>query len=101
MPTGEAIIKTSFLDNDVIDTSGSIFIAVRPETVWSVLTDYDHLSERIPKVVQSWVIEEKGNEKILEQTGKSNILFIEKSVHIVLKVKESPMPYIQYYRGRL
>ncbi|UZJ37014.1 SRPBCC family protein [Prosthecochloris sp. SCSIO W1103] len=85
---GEAIIKTLFLDDGIIDTSGSIFVAAPPETVWSVLTDYDHLSESIPKVVESKVIEEKSDEKILEQTGKSGILFFEKSVHIVLRVKE-------------
>lgn len=85
---GEAIIKTLFLDDGIIDTSGSIYVAASPETVWSVLTDYNHLSENIPKVVESKVIEEKGDEKILEQIGKSGILFFEKSVHIVLRVRE-------------
>ena len=85
---GETLVNVSYLENDVIDASGAVFIAAKPETIWNILVDYNHLSEKIPKVVESRLIEDKGSEKIISQTGKSGIFFIERSVHIVLKVKE-------------
>jgi len=86
---GETLINVSFLEDDIINASGAIFVAARPETIWAILTDYNHLSEKIPKVVESRLLEDNGDEKIIAQTGKSGIFFIEKSVHIVLSVKES------------
>ncbi len=85
---GEPLINIAFLEDDIIEASGAIFIATSPETIWNILADYNHLSEKIPKVTASRLIEDKGNEKIIDQTGKSGILFIEKSVRIVLKVTE-------------
>lgn len=85
---GEVRVNVTFLEDGVIEASGAIFITASLETIWDILTDYNHLSEKVPKVVESRLIEDKGNEKIIDQTGKSGILFIEKSVHIVLKVTE-------------
>ncbi|MCW8797132.1 MAG: SRPBCC family protein, partial [Chlorobium sp.] len=85
---GETLISISYLENDLINASGAVFVAARPETIWAILTDYNHLSEKIPKVVESRLVEDNGDEKIIAQTGRSGIFFIEKSVAIILSVKE-------------
>ncbi|MBC8525116.1 MAG: SRPBCC family protein [Chlorobium phaeobacteroides] len=85
---GETLITIAYLENDIINASGAVFVAARPETIWAILTDYNHLSEKIPKVVESRLVEDNGDEKIIAQTGRSGIFFIEKSVAIVLSVKE-------------
>ncbi len=85
---GEPLVAVSYRDNDIIDASGAIFIAAGIRTIWDMLVDYNHLSEKIPKIVESRLIEDRGDEKVIDQIGKSGILFIEKSVRILLNVRE-------------
>jgi len=44
-------------------------------TVWSTLTDYNRLAEFIPGMHRSRVIEQRGNEFIVEQVGEARFLF--------------------------
>ncbi|ASQ90036.1 cyclase [Prosthecochloris sp. GSB1] len=85
---GETHVAVSFRENGLIDAEGAIYIAATAETVWNILTDYDRLAETIPKVAESRLVEERGDEKIVDQTGRSGFLFIEKSVRILLEVRE-------------
>ena len=78
---GDTVISLAFLPDDVIGVCGQILVNATPEKVWAALTDYDSLSENLPKVCSSRVIERNGNEIILEQTGKTGIFIFEKTVH--------------------
>ncbi len=86
---GEPLVSVSYLENDIIHATGAIFVKAQRETIWDILADYNHLSETIPKVVESKLVEENGNEKIIDQTGRSGILFIQQSAHLVLRVTEN------------
>lgn len=72
---GETIIFLERDDDDMIDVSGSVYIHSFPETIWTVITDYDNFADTMPKVKESTVIEEHGNIKIIEQTSKTGVLF--------------------------
>ncbi len=85
---GEAHVEVSFGEDDFIHAEGGIFVESSPEAVWKILTDYDNLARTIPKVAESRLVEERGSEKIIDQTGRSSILFFEASVHILLRVRE-------------
>lgn len=85
---GKAHVEVSFGENGFIHAEGGIFVESSPETVWKILTDYDNLAHTIPKVAESRLVEKRGNEKIIDQTGRSSILFFEASAHIVLRVRE-------------
>lgn len=85
---GETHVAVHFRENGLIDAEGAIYIAAPAETVWNILTDYDRLAETIPKVAESRLVEDRGDEKIIDQTGRSGFLFIEKSVRILLAVRE-------------
>ncbi len=85
---GEALIHLSFMPDDVIAVSGSILCNAEAAKVWHSLTDYDHLSDYLPKVVASRVTKRTEDEIILEQTGKTGIFIFEKTVHFRLKLRE-------------
>ncbi|MEI8033404.1 MAG: SRPBCC family protein [Chlorobiaceae bacterium] len=85
---GETLIHLSFMPDDVIAVNGSILCNAEPRDVWQSLTDYDHLSDYLPKVVASRVTKRTDEEIILEQTGKTGIFIFEKTVHFRLKVQE-------------
>ena len=43
--------------------------------IWQTLTDYDHLSDFIPGMLKSQVIDRRGNATIIEQSGNATIPF--------------------------
>jgi len=85
---GEILIDLDWLPDGVIGASGNVFIESDPSIVWQMLTDYNHLSETMPKVVSSHLLEDNGQRKIIVQSGKSGIFIFEKTVHFTLKVEE-------------
>lgn len=86
--TGEAHVSVSYLKNKVVGVDGIIHIQAPVRDVWSVLTDYEHIKDFIPQVLESQLLKDKGAEKLIQQTGKTGILFFKKTSTIVLKVKE-------------
>lgn len=85
---GELLMEIEWPGNDVIRAQGSIFVKAPPEVVWQMLTDYDNLHHTMPKVVRSSLVETQGNSRIVDQAGRSGILFIERSVRFRLRVDE-------------
>ncbi len=88
LPDGNPRIELTYRDDGVIHAEGSISINTPADPIWNLLSDYNNLSSTIPKVTSSRLVEDHGSFKIIDQTGRSGILFIEKSVHVVLKVQE-------------
>ncbi len=70
------------------DVHSSVYIPARPESVWSVLTDYDHLREFIPGLLESRLLEDHGAVKLIEQVGQGSWLFVGKKARVVLEVEE-------------
>jgi ribosome-associated toxin RatA of RatAB toxin-antitoxin module len=62
--------------------------------IWATLTDYEHLSEFIPGITASRVIDRRGNAAIVEQAGKVRILFFNYPLNLVVESREVPPSYI-------
>ena len=73
---GETVINLQRNDDDIVDVSGSIYIHSMPETIWTVITDYNNLANTMPRVKESRVVQENGNVKIVDQTSKTGVLFL-------------------------
>lgn len=93
---GEIIVTLSNLENMVIGVTGEIYIGSQPEKVWTVLTDYDNLKNFIPKIIESGLLKDKGDEKIIVQAGRTGIFLFKKTSHIKLKVKEEYFKHIYF-----
>jgi ribosome-associated toxin RatA of RatAB toxin-antitoxin module len=70
---------------------GRILITAPIDTVWKVLTDYDHFKDFIPGVVSSRIVENRGNQTIFEQVNLVKVLlFTQKSRLVVAATKQYP-----------
>ncbi len=62
--------------DDIIGVSGSVYVRSKPASIWNIITDYNNLANTMPGVRQSKVVEDRGNVKIIDQTSKTDVLFI-------------------------
>ncbi|NTU44471.1 MAG: cyclase [Chlorobiaceae bacterium] len=96
LKSGETLVDLAFLANDIVKVNGKILIDAPIECVWKALTDYDHLNKTLPKVVASSIVERKGNEVMLDQTGKTGIFFFEKTVNFRLRLREEYLKKVSF-----
>jgi ribosome-associated toxin RatA of RatAB toxin-antitoxin module len=75
---------------EYISVAASAELRVDPRTVWSVITDYDHLAEFIPYMHSSRVVQRDADRLLIEQTGEFSFLFFTQPVQARLAVVESP-----------
>jgi ribosome-associated toxin RatA of RatAB toxin-antitoxin module len=61
-----------------------------PQASWQVLTGYDRLQEFVPGLLSSKLLSRTGQQAILEQEGVAGFLFIQQTIHLVVKVIEQP-----------
>lgn len=66
------------------------------ETVWQVLTDYNHLDEFVPFITQSRITKGSHGEKLLTQSGRAGLWFFKKAFSVVFSVEEVPMREIKF-----
>lgn len=59
-------------------------------TVWSTLTDYDHLAEFVPGMLSSRVLEHLGNTWTVEQRGETRFLFFSYPVAVTVLATARP-----------
>jgi len=86
---GETIVSLQRNDDDIIDISGSIYIHSLPERIWSIISDYDNMAGVLPRVVESRVVSENGNVKVVDQTSKTGVLFVKIKFHTLSEVTET------------
>ncbi|NTW52624.1 MAG: cyclase [Chlorobiaceae bacterium] len=84
---GKVIVSTSDLTDGVTGVRGKIYIDAPGKDVWSAITDYDNQKNFIPKIIDSGLISDNGNEQVMFETGKTGVLFFRKTVYIKLKLK--------------
>jgi ribosome-associated toxin RatA of RatAB toxin-antitoxin module len=63
--------------------------------IWQTITDYDHLSEFIPGMMTSHVIERRGSAAIVEQTGKAGFFLFTYPIEVVVESREEPPAFIR------
>lgn len=93
---GNIIVTLSNLENKVIGVTGKIYIGSQPAKVWTVLTDYENLKNFIPHMTMSNLLEEKGDEKTITQTGRTGVLVFKKTSYVKLKVTEEYLKRIKF-----
>ncbi len=86
---GETIVSLHRNDDDIIDISGSIYIHSLPERIWSIISDYNNMAGTLPRVMESRVVSENGNVKIVDQTSKTGVLFVKIKFHTLSEVTET------------
>ena len=66
------------------------------QTLWSVLTDYDNFEKYMPNVVESQLLESRGNQKIFEQVQNFQILFFSRRTKVKTIVTEEYPKLIKF-----
>ncbi len=61
---------------------------VKPEHLWSVLTDYNHLSGFIPNLSKSKLVSRTANKVILDQVGCQKFIGINFSAYVQIELQE-------------
>lgn len=73
------------------------FLTSAPRTViWSVLTDYDNLERFVSSMRSSHVKRHTRDSLVVEQVAVSRVLFITRTIRLVLDVREEPMAVIRF-----
>ena len=93
---GEIIVELSALENGVTGVSGKLFIAAPPAKVWEVLTDYNNHKNFIPKLIDSGLISDNGNEQVMFQKGKTRIFIFQKTVYIKMRVSREYLKHLDF-----
>lgn len=83
---GEVIVAISSLQNGVTGVKGEIYIAASPQKVWEAITDYGNHKNFVPNVIDSGIISDNGNEKVMFEKGVSGIFIFRRTVNIKMKV---------------
>jgi ribosome-associated toxin RatA of RatAB toxin-antitoxin module len=76
----------------IIDASGVVQAPL--PVVWRTLTGYDRMEEFVPDLTSCRVLSRNGNEVIIEQFGNARLLFVSKSIHLIVRATEQPMSTI-------
>lgn len=66
------------------------------QTLWSVLTDYDNFEKYMPNVVESQLLESRGNQKVFEQVQNFQILFFSRRTKVKTMVTEAYPKLIKF-----
>ncbi|HJV01232.1 MAG TPA: SRPBCC family protein [Burkholderiaceae bacterium] len=61
-----------------------------PQASWQVLTGYQRLQEFVPGLLSSTLLSRSGPEVVLEQEGVAGFLFLQQTIHLVVRVIEQP-----------
>jgi ribosome-associated toxin RatA of RatAB toxin-antitoxin module len=95
IPAGVSGTESSDIQVEVEDLGerrrqvrGRVLIPVERQQVWQVLTDYDHLAEFIPNLVESRVIGRENGRTLVRQVGSQKVLFAQFSAAVVLAIEE-------------
>ena len=75
-----------------VEVKAYALIKAEYATVWSTLTDYDRLSEFVPGMRSSRVLERGANTWIVEQRGETRFLFFSHPVEVTVLATARP-PY--------
>ena len=80
---------------DAVQVSVRTTIKAPLALIWDTLTDYDHLSQFIPGMKKSRLIERQGKVAVIEQSGYAHLWFFRFSIDATVEVTEHPPSAIQ------
>ncbi len=77
-------------EGEVLVVEAVADLAVTNQQAWDVLTDYARLSEFVPDLTESRVIERIGDRAIVEQKGRVSFLFFRFAISLRMEIEERP-----------
>jgi len=75
---------------------GHFRVTASRQTVWDVLTDYDHIPQFVPSMRQSKVVEHRPHGALVQQEALARLWIFYRTVDISLEVIEQPMSRISF-----
>src|SRR5581483_11718101 len=88
------MVKATKVD-DKIAVDAQFTVKARPEAVWGVLTDYDHMTSFLPNFEQSKIISRDGNRWQVMQKGKQTFGFFSFPFDYLREVNLTPYTLIE------
>jgi len=79
---------TAHAEGQAVSVHARALVKAPHALIWSTLTDYDHLSEFIPGMASSKVLERRGPTAIVEQHGSAGFLFFSYGIEVVVASTE-------------
>jgi len=71
-------------------------VQARQNSLWAVLTDYDHHAGFLPYMTLSRVVETHPDYKVVKQAGQIRILFWTFTMHVLQQVREEPPRHMHF-----
>lgn len=92
------LIKISLtkMPDGVTGMKSTAYINAPPVTVWKVLTDYNNLKRYIPRMVESDLVEDKGDLKVIALIGEFRIFLFKKTIKVSINMHERYPSRIDY-----
>ncbi|WP_432380968.1 SRPBCC family protein [Duganella sp. P38] len=75
-----------------VDATGTVQASL--PRVWRILTNYERMTEFVPDMESCKVLSRNGNEVIIEQFGVARFLFMNRTIHLIVRATEQPMSSI-------
>jgi hypothetical protein len=89
-------ITLSKMPDGVTGMKSTAYINAPPVIVWKVLTDYNNLKRYIPRMVESDLVEARGNLKVIDLTGEFRVLLFKKTIRVSINMLETYPSRIDY-----
>lgn len=80
---------------DAVQVSVRTTVKAPLALIWNTLTDYDHLSQFIPGMKKSRLVERQGKVAVIEQSGYAHLWFFRFAIDATVEVTEHPSSAIQ------
>jgi hypothetical protein len=69
---------------------GQLIVQAPVETAWDVLTDYAHITDFVPTLRRSVILDQRGSRVLLQQEAVGKALFFSKKIRVLLSIQEEP-----------
>jgi ribosome-associated toxin RatA of RatAB toxin-antitoxin module len=73
-----------------------VLLNANASQVWQVLTDYPNLPKFIPNMVESRVLQQEGDRKVVEQVDRRQVLLVSIVSRLRLQIRENPQQQIEF-----
>ncbi|NTW70328.1 MAG: cyclase [Chlorobiaceae bacterium] len=89
-------IALTKMPDGVTGMKSTVYINAPPVVVWKVLTDYNNLKRYIPRMVESDLVEDKGNLKVIALLGEFRVFLFKKTIRVSINMHETYPSRIDY-----
>lgn len=89
VPAAEVSVRAS-RDGQVLRVEAIAEFDADLHETWRVLTDYDHLADFIPGMLESRIVDRGTRGPVVEQRGEAKVLFFVYPINVRLAVEEYP-----------